>query len=125
MSAAIDAAIARFKSQGLHATWRTPSTLFISATIVDTPLGVSITNDAVFLIDQGHRWLAAFPAPGQCTHEVPGTLEELTDLASRVYADYHESGGPLWEAFRRVVPAHSRYLTGAANPGSVPNVKSA
>jgi hypothetical protein len=125
MSAVIDAAIAKFKSEGLHAAWRDPSTLFIAATVLDTPLGVSITNDATFLIDQGHRWLGVFPARGQCTHEVPGTLEDLTDLTLRVYANYHESGGQLWQAFTRVVPAHARYLTGAANPASVRDVKSA
>ena len=125
MSTSIDIAVARMEAQGLHVTVRNPTTLFIAAVVDDVAPGFSVSNDATFLIDHGEKWLAIFPARGQCTFELPGGLTELTELVLSVYKDYREKGGRLHEAFMRVVPIHQRYLRGASSPPTFSEAKTA
>lgn len=124
MATLIDAATIQLESHGLHVTTRNPHTVSIAANLVGSSVGFSVSNDATFLIDQGEKWLAVFPARGQCTFEVPGALQELTKVIISVYEDYFDHGGRLHDAFMRVVPNHQRFLHGAATSATFSEAKS-
>ncbi len=110
----IDTALESFRADGLQASARDRNTLVVAAVVEDTSPGIAIAHDVTILLDKGPTWLAIFPAQGQCTFEVPGTLEELTALALAVYRDYRKNGQPLHAAVMRAIPNYQSYLRGAA-----------
>jgi hypothetical protein len=121
MSNSMDAAKVQLESHGLHVTLRYPGTLFVAATLVDSSSGISVSPDAAFLMDQGEKWRAIFPARGQCTFEVTGTPKEVVDLLLAVYRDYQIKGGRLYEAFVRIMPSSQDFLIGAATDSCARN----
>jgi hypothetical protein len=109
----IDTALESLRAHGLHASARDSNTLFVAADVEDVSSDIAIAHDVTILLDKGPTWLAIFPAQGQCTFEVPGPLDDLTELVVSVYKDQREHGGPLHEAVMRRVPSCQRYLRGA------------
>jgi hypothetical protein len=92
--------------------------LLVAATVVETGDGLGVSPDASMIIRQGDGWVAVFPAEGHRTYEVPGELPGLLALVRAVYDRYRRGGGPLREAFRRVVPGAEVYLAGEKGPGA-------
>ncbi len=121
----INDAVARLKSQGLHVTARNATTWAIAASAIEARDGISVSNDATFLLDEGQNWRAVFPGRGQCTFEVPGTIGDLVNLIISVYRDHRNNGGPLWEAFARVVPDPDPFVCGEENTNARLKAKSA
>lgn len=73
---------------------------------------IRLSQDASALMRISGRWTAIFPAEGNLTYEVPGTLPDLAALISRVYEQYRRAGGKLKDAFPKVVGDSEQHITG-------------
>ena len=102
---------AKLEAEGLHVSGNVPNGLFIAATLRDAADGIRLSNDACSLMWNSSRWVAIFPREGLVNYEVPGSLAELVPLITAVYANYRETGGPLKDAFKRVVPEAEQFLS--------------
>jgi hypothetical protein len=103
---------AKLEAEGLHVSCNTPHSLWIAATVREMGEGIKLSNDASSLTWNSSRWVAVFPAEGLFTYEVPGSLSDLVSLVTAVYANYRQVGGPLRDAFKRVVPDAEQFLVG-------------
>jgi len=117
---------ADLESDGLIVKPSGAEALLVAATVVERGDGLGVSPDASMLIRQRDGWVAVFPAEGHRTYEVPGELPGLLALMRAVHDRYRRGGGPLREAFRRVVPGAETYLAGEKGPGArAPSVPAA
>ncbi len=102
----------KLAAEGFHVSCNSPHSLWIAATVRDMGEGIKVSNDACSLTWNSSQWVAVFPAEGLFTYEVPGSLSELVQLITTVYASYRQAGGSLKDAFKRVVPDAEQFLIG-------------
>lgn len=111
MVATIDDAKLKFESEGLYVS-RRPDRLWIAVNLRDVGEGIKMADDACALIKNDDRWLAIFPAEGQCTYEMRGTLPDMVAMISAVNAEHRRAGVPFKDAFRHVVTDPDQYAIG-------------
>jgi hypothetical protein len=103
----------QLKANGLKTIIEDPEWAVIWATEIQGPEGrVSTWDRSCLVVDHDNpRWVFVLWAlTGALEYAVPGTLEELTPLILRVYANHRECGGTFVHAFQRAVPDNLQYL---------------
>jgi len=103
---------AKLEAAGLHVSCNNGDSLWIAATLRDMGAGIKLSHDACSLISTSNGWVAVFPAEGLITYEVSDSLPKLVALVTTVYADYRSMGGPLKDAFKRIMPDAELFLVG-------------
>ncbi len=100
------------EAQGLHVSNSNANSLWIADQVRDAGQGILQSDNACALIHDSGRWVAVFPAEGQLTYEIPGSLPELVSVIAAVYAQHRQAGGPFREAIKKVVDTPQQYLVG-------------